>query len=76
MADLQFVPIGYNVEMAEDTKHYIVRVPKNATGRQSHGLNGAPGASTTLATTGGRSGFTIPSLGNVSISVRMSKWGK
>lgn len=72
---LQFVPAGRNVEIAEDATHYTLRIPKNAQGVPSHGLNGQPGKSMTLATTFGRTGYTIPALGNVSIAVRMSKWG-
>ena len=69
-----FVMVGENVEYAETDGHYVLRIPKTAQGRPSHGPNGVPGKSLTIATTPGKFGFNVPGLDRTSITLRMSKW--
>ena len=69
-----FMSIGENVEFAETDTHYVCRIPKTAQGRPSHGANGGPGKSLTLATTPGKFGYNVPGLDRTSITLRMSKW--
>ena len=69
-----FTVVGENCEFGESDTHYIMRIPKTAQGRPSHGPNGQPGKSLTIATTPGKFGYGVPGLERTSITLRMSKW--